>query len=195
MKNPDLLAAMQPVAQAFDRLGILYSIGGSVASSAYGFPRSTMDVDMVSNMGLHHIDSFYEMLQPWYYIDKIMIFEAIKNRSSFNIIHLDTLFKIDIFICANSVFDNEVFRRRIKDRLSDEMDSVELYLVSPEDIILHKLLWYRAGGGVSENQWKDIQGVLKVQKDILDRSYLHKWAHELNVADLLDKACRAAGYE
>ncbi len=194
MKNPDLIAAMLPVAQAFDRLGILYSIGGSVASSTYGFPRSTMDVDMVSNMGSRHVDPFHEMLQPLYYIDKILILEAIKKRSSFNIIHLDTLFKIDIFISANSFFDNEVFKRRKRDRLSDELDSIEFYIVSPEDIILHKLLWFRAGGEVSENQWKDIQGVLKVQKETLDRSYLHKWAHELNVADLLDKSFEAAGY-
>lgn len=118
MKNPDILEAIIPVANAFEKLGIAYYIGGSVASSAYGFPRSTMDEDQIN---------------------------------------------------------------------------IEFYLVSPEDIILNKLMWFRLGGGVSDRQWKDVLGVLKVQKNLLDKEYLQHWASELKVKDLLDKAFSQAG--
>lgn len=94
MKNPDILTATEPVAEAFEKLGILYYIGGSVASSAYGIPRSTMDVDMVSDLKRQHVRTFVKMLEPSYYIDKNMILEAIERRSSFNIIHLGKCLKL-----------------------------------------------------------------------------------------------------
>ncbi len=193
MKNPDILVATEPVAEAFEKLGILYYIGGSVASSAYGIPRSTMDVDIVSDLKAQHVRTLVRMLESSYYIDEYMIFDAIERRSSFNIIHLDTMLKIDIFITKNSSYDIETLRRRRKDTLDEEHKSVEFYLASPEDIVLNKLLWFRLGGGVSERQWKDVAGVLKVQKNTLDIKYLQQWASELEVEDLLENAFKDAG--
>ncbi|QTA85051.1 DUF6036 family nucleotidyltransferase [Desulfonema magnum] len=188
MRNPDILTATEPVAEAFEKLGILYFIGGSVASSAYGIPRSTMDVDMVSDLKPAHVRSLVRMLESSYYIDENMILDAIGRRSSFNIIHLETMLKIDIFVAKNTPYDMETFKRRRKDTLDEEQKTAEFYLVSPEDIILNKLTWFRLGGGVSDRQWNDVLGVLKVQKNSLDDNYLKYWASELKIEDLLEKA-------
>ena len=100
--------------------------------------------------------------------------------------------KIDIFILKPTSYDQEAFQRRRKDTL-DEEQGLEFYLASPEDIILSKLEWYRMGGGVSERQWNDVLGVLKVQQGNLDITYLQRWAKELGLADLLTQACHDAG--
>jgi hypothetical protein len=195
MKNPDILTATEPVAEAFEKLGILYYIGGSVASSAYGIPRSTMDVDMVSDLKRQHVRTFVKMLESSYYIDENMILEAIERRASFNIIHLETMLKIDIFVAKNAPYDREAFRRRRKDTLDEDQKTVEFYLVSPEDIILNKLEWFRLGGGVSDRQWNDVLGVLKIQKNSLDDKYLKYWASELKLEDLLKKAVQDSGID
>jgi hypothetical protein len=192
MKSHDILAATEPVVEAFEKLGVEYFIGGSVASSAYGIARSTMDVDMISDLGQEHVESFAGMLEAAYYIDAGLIKDAIAKRSSFNIIHLETMFKIDVFISKNSPYAREALSRKRKDTL-DEERKTEFYLASSEDVILNKLEWYRSGGEVSERQWNDVLGVLKVQKDLLDREYLDRWASELRVKDLLDKALRDSG--
>lgn len=193
MKNPDILSATEPVAEAFEQLGITYCIGGSVASSAYGIPRSTMDVDMVSDLKPVHVRSLVRMLESSYYIDENMILDAIERRSSFNVIHLETMLKIDIFVAKNTPYDIETFKRRRKDTLDEEQNTAEFYLVSAEDIILNKLVWFRLGGGVSDRQWNDVLGVLKVQKNSLDASYLKYWAPELKVEDLLERAFQDSG--
>lgn len=195
MNNPDILIATEPVAEAFEKLGILYYIGGSVASSAYGIPRSTMDVDMVSDLKPEHVRSFVRILEPSYYIDENMILDAIRRCSSFNLIHLETMLKIDVFITKNAPYDIETFKRRRKDTLDEEQKTAEFYLVSPEDIILNKLAWYRLGGGVSDLQWNDVLGVLKVQRDLLDKNYLQYWASELKLKDLLEKAFQDVGID
>jgi hypothetical protein len=71
----------------------------------------------------------------------------------------------------------------------------EAYVQAPEDAVLSKLDWYRRGGEVSENQWRDVLGMLRQQAERLDVGYLRMWAGELGVADLLDRACREAGVQ
>ncbi len=193
MKKPDILVAAQQVADAFQQLGVSYYIGGSIASSVYGLPRSTMDIDIVADIEPKHVHAFTKMLEPSYYIDENMIREAIEYCSSFNIIHLETMLKIDVFIKKNEPYSLEAFKRKRKDTLDEEQVTTEFYLVSPEDIILNKLVWFRSGGCAADRQWNDILGVLKVQKNSLDRDYLTYWASELNVTDLLEKAFHQSG--
>jgi len=193
MKPPDILAAIKPVVEAFEKLGVLYYIGGSVASSAYGIARATLDVDMVSDLKTQHVHSLVTMLEASYYIDEEMILEAIKNRSSFNLIHLDTMLKVDVFIVKEGLYHKESFKRRRKDTMDEDEASVEFYLASPEDIILNKLDWYRMGGCISDRQWHDVIGVLKVQQTLLDKEYLQYWASELELTNLLKQAYRDAG--
>lgn len=192
MDTSDLLTVIEPVIQAFEQLNIPYYIGGSVASSAHGILRSTLDVDIVADVKPQHVKFLVKTLEADYYIDAEMILEAIQQRASCNLIHLETMHKVDIFMLKASPYDQEAFQRRRKDIL-DEEQGVEFYLASAEDIILSKLDWFRMGGGVSERQWTDVMGVLKVQQGRLDMAYLRHWAAELGLTDLFRHVCRDAG--
>ncbi len=187
MTQPDIVIATRPVVEAFETLHIAYYIGGSVASSAYGMARATMDVDMVAAIEQQHVGALVQQLEATYYIDRDMILDAINRQSSFNLIHLETMLKVDIFVLKNESYHLTTLQRRRKDTL-DEQDPTEFYFASAEDIILSKLDWYRMSGGVSERQWNDVLGVLKVQKQLLDITYLEHWAAKLQLTDLLQRA-------
>ena len=193
MKTPDVVTALNPVVKAFENLGITYYIGGSVASSAYGIARATLDIDLIADLKLIHVHPLVRSLESEYYIDGHMITDAIYRHSSFNLIHLETMIKVDVFILEDTAYHQKAFERKRTDTLDEEERSHEFYLASPEDVILNKLNWYRMGGGVSDRQWQDILGVLKVQKDLLDIEYLRYWASELKLSDLLNRAFHDAG--
>jgi len=177
------------VTQTLERLGIPYAIGGSLASSLHGVMRSTLDVDIVADMRLEHIQPLVAALSKDFYADDEMMRDAIEHKSSFNLIHYDTAFKVDIFIRKSRAFDQmQLERRRTSIIATDPEQSV--YVTSPEDVILSKLEWYRMGGEVSDRQWRDILGVLKTRAGDLELVYLRKWAQELNVTDLLERALK-----
>ena len=192
MKKPDILAALDPVVKAFEKIGVSYYLGGSVASSAYGIARATLDVDLVADLSAQHVNSLTEMLKSDYYIDKEMILDAIKRRSVFNLIHLETMLKVDIFIIKDRPYDGVAFQRKRKDTLDEEQGAAEFYFASPEDIILNKLEWFQMGGKVSERQWHDVLGIMKVQRELIDKEYLRLWAAELGISVLLEQAFRDA---
>jgi len=180
------------VTQTLERLGIPYAVSGSLASSVHGVMRSTLDVDIVADMHLEHIQPIVAALSKDFYADDEMIRDAIEHQSSFNLIHYETAFKVDIFIRKSRAFDQmQLERRRMSVITTDPEQSV--YITSPEDVILSKLEWYRMGGEVSDRQWRDILGVLKTRSGELDLDYLHKWAKELKVSDLLERALKQAG--
>ncbi|RKY55794.1 MAG: hypothetical protein DRP89_02580 [Candidatus Neomarinimicrobiota bacterium] len=192
MKTLDITEAVLPLVKAFDKLGVSYFIAGSVASSFYGVPRATIDVDMVSDLKPQHVHSLVEMLGAAYYIDEEMILKAIQEQSSFNLIHLNTMLKVDIFIIKGTPYNLKALQRRRKDTFDEEKESIEFYIGSPEDIILSKLEWFRSGEYVSMQQWRDVLGILKVQRDLLDLEYLRHWASTLKLSSLLEKAFRDA---
>ncbi|MBN2578687.1 MAG: hypothetical protein JXB10_06815 [Pirellulales bacterium] len=184
----DALAALLPLVEVFQRLEVPYYVGGSIASSFYGAARSTMDVDLVAMLGAKHVPDLMESLHQDYYIDEKMIREAIQGHSCFNLIHLPTSYKVDVFVPKNRRYDREALRRRRNERLMDGTGTYDIYFCSPEDILLAKLEWYRLGNETSERQWNDIVNVLKYQQPLLDRDYLEREARELEVNDLLDRA-------
>ena len=186
-QEADVVTALEPLIKVLNRLHIPYYVGGSIASSTYGAFRATRDVDMVFNLDPKHVDELVNSLKSQYYIDKDMILEALQHRSSFNLIHLKTMFKIDVFILKERTFDQESFRRKRENKIAEGIH-LTVYCASPEDIILHKLEWYQAADHVSERQWSDVLGVLKVQGDQLDMSYMKKWAKKLGILGLLEKA-------
>lgn len=188
MKNPDILSALQPVVNALEKFSIPYYIGGSIASSIYGMARATMDIDIVADVKIHHISLLRQELEKSYYIDGDMIKEAIQNSSSFNLIHLETTIKIDVFISKKTLYHQKALERKIKDTLEDDNIKTQFYFSSPEDIIISKLQWYELGGKVSERQWLDVIGVMKVQRDSLDKNYLQIWAKKLGIFELLKNA-------
>lgn len=195
MKNPDILSALQPVVNALQKFSIPYYIGGSIASSIYGIARATMDVDIVADVKLHHVSLLKQELEKSHYINGDMIKEAIHDSSSFNLIHLETAIKIDVFILKDIPYHQSAFERKIKDTLEDDGTKAEFYFSSPEDIIISKLQWYELGGKVSERQLLDVIGVIKVQGDSLDKKYLQTWAEKLGIFELLKNAFEDAEIE
>ena len=193
MRDQDIFRAVVPLIKAFERLGVSYYIGGSVASSAYGKARATMDVDCVSDLTSAHIKNLVEILKNEFYADEDMIREAVDNRSSFNLIHLETMLKVDVFVVKSRSYDREALQRRKKDTLDEGEGAPEVYLASPEDVVLSKLDWFDQGGRGSEKQWNDVLGVLMVQKGRLDLEYLEHWAGQLSVLDLLHTALSQSG--
>jgi len=190
---PDILVSLIPLIEVLDELGVPCHIGGSVASSIYGIPRLTIDIDIIADLQQEHVQPLVMQLQADYYIDADMIRDAIRRRSSFNLIHLDTMLKVDVYIPKSRSFDQEELRRVQQEALLE--GSRPFYVASPEGTILNKLEWYKMGGEVSDRQWNDILGVLKVQGAHLDMAYLQHWAAVLNVTDLLERALVDAGLE
>jgi hypothetical protein len=192
MQSGDALTAVLPVIDAFDRLGVPYYVGGSVASSAHGLMRATADADVVADLAHQHVAGLVAALEADYYINADMIREAIAGHSCFNVIHLATSFKVDVFVAKDRGFDRAALARKEKRSIDPEAPAVRIFLASAEDIVLSKLEWYRLGDEASDRQWRDVLGVLKTQYGRLDRQYMQKWAAELGVADLFDQAWREA---
>jgi hypothetical protein len=181
------------VSRVFEKLGVPYLIGGSLASALYGMVRTTQDADLVAEMRLEHLQPFVAALKDEFYVDDEMIAESIQRNSSFNIIHRETMFKVDVFIPRPRPFLRSQLARAQKQTFTFETE-VSAKFASPEDTILSKLEWYRMGGEVSERQWRDVLGVLKTRAGDLDLDYLRKWAGELHVGDLLERGMKEAGY-
>lgn len=195
MSVPDLLQAMIPVIEAFEEQEISYFVGGSVASSLLGLPRTTLDVDFVAVLQSRHVVQLANKLLDAYYVSVPMIHQAIRSESCFNVIHLSTMFKVDVFVCKSRLFDQSAMARIRRAEIGEPGNELQVWISSPEDLVLNKLEWYRKGDEISERQWRDTQGVLKVQRDQIDASYLRKWAVEIGVADLVERALHEVGFE
>ncbi|MBW6472352.1 MAG: hypothetical protein K0B14_04440 [Anaerolineaceae bacterium] len=188
MQNEPIEVTLK-VTQVLENLGIPYLIGGSLASTLYGMVRTTQDSDIVAEMRIEHLQPFVSALHGEFYLDDEMIAESIQRHSSFNIIHRETMFKVDVFIPQPRPFLQSQLIRSQKQTFFFETE-VSAKFASPEDTILAKLEWYHLGGEVSERQWRDILGVLKTRAGTLDLGYLRKWADELEVNDLLERALK-----
>ena len=188
MDHFELISALIPFVAALKQLQVPYYIGGSVASSVYGVARSTLDVDIVADLSPDAAGPLAELLRGTFYVDAEMIRDAVRRAATFNVIHLKTMIKIDVFVEKKDPYAKAVAGRVIRDTIDDAEPEQSFLLVSPEDIILNKLDWYRQGDFVSERQWRDVLGVIRVQAERLDRDYLRTWAERLRLTDLLDRA-------
>jgi len=189
----DPIPVVIKVVEILDVLDIPYLVWGSVASSYYGESRTTEDVDLVVDLGSEQIPKFVSAMQPIFYVDEVDVREAVDRRGSFHVIHLETMLKIDLFVTGDRPMDREEMRRRQLMVITDDPER-NLYMATPEDVILQKLDWYCRGGGVSDRQWRDIMGVLKVQDDRLDLTYVRQWADRLGFSDLLSRALEESGH-
>jgi len=180
------------VSGILENLEIPYLTGGSIASSIFGIPRATQDIDLVVDLPEAGVKNFIHAMQAEFYIDEETVTQAVRRRSSFNAIHFTTVQKIDFFVRRQGDFARQEMERRVP-VVIDEASQRKVFLASPEDIILQKLIWYRRGGRISERQWTDVLGVIKIQGDRLDRGYINRWAAELAIADLVEEAMRTAG--
>ncbi|MGW8251849.1 MAG: hypothetical protein ACWGO1_14505, partial [Anaerolineales bacterium] len=185
--QPDTIRVTLQVVQCLDNLDIPYLIGGSLACAVHGLARATMDADLVADIRPEQVKPLILSLQNDFYIDDEMIFQALAHSGSFNLIHLETLFKVDVFVMKQRPFDHQQLARRTA-QLLDVTSGREAYVATAEDTLLAKLEWYRLGGEVSERQWRDVLGVIAVQGERLEMDYLRHWASELGVSDLLERA-------
>ncbi len=168
-------------------LAIPYHVGGSFASSVHGFPRQTRDLDLVVDLQASSVHLLVSKLEGEFYLDAERMRQAIRRGSSFNLVHLTTGFKIDVFISGHETFDRSELSRAALQRLTEDSPR-DVLVKSPEDTVLRKLQWYRLGGESSDRQWTDILGIIRTQGNRLDLVYLRHWAGILEVDDLLERA-------
>jgi hypothetical protein len=182
------------VAGLLDALGLEYSIGGSVASSFSGEPRATLDIDFVVRFVEGSIPHLVTALQGDFYADEGAFRRAARDRSSANAIHLATSLKVDFFAAGGSALDDDLLARRLRVSIGSPT-RIALFVHTPEDVLLQKLRWFRLGGDVSDRQWRDVLGIVRVQGTRLDADYLVQGAGRLKVSDLLARALRDAGFK
>lgn len=180
------------VVRALDALEIPYFLCGSMASSMHGIYRATADADFVADVRPHHAAPLATLLRPGFYAEEQAIQVAAQRKGSFNVIHLGTMLKVDIFTMKHGPFERSQLARRVVGQTASE-PRTSFYIASAEDTVLAKLDRYRQGGGVSDRQWNDVLGVLKVQGPALDLAYLREWAQQLGLTDLLQQALDDAG--
>ena len=182
----DAIAVAMRVAGAIEAAKGSYFVGGSLASSLQGEPRATNDIDMVLELPLGRIGEFVAALGEDFEVDVDMLRDALLHGRSCNIFYLPVVMKVDLFAVGPSPYDEVEFARRR--RVQVQSTGETLFIKSPEDTVLRKLLWYREGGGVSERQWRDVVEVLRVSGSGMDRGYLQQWGGRLGISDLLERA-------
>ncbi|MCL1467790.1 hypothetical protein [Argonema galeatum] len=191
IEDPIWLAHL--LAVILNSLNIPYYVGGSVASSLQGEVRYTEDLDLVVNIQPTQIQPLIDAMAGQFYISEVAVEDAMSGRTlSFNVIHLTTTEKADIFVMRDDEFSRSKMARRQLHIPDGDIDKC-FYVCTPEDTVLQKLVWFRMTARESQKQWRDILGVLKLQGERLDFEYLNQWAQALQLTELLAQALREAG--
>ena len=184
--STDLTAALAPVAAAFQRLGVRHSIGGSVASTIHGAIRSTMDVDVVCELAAAQVEPFLAAFGNEFYVSGPAVRYAVEQRSCFNLIHLPTAYKVDVFVSRDRPFDQAAMARAMPQALSAD-DSLRVPVATPEDSIVAKLERFRLGDESSQRQWDDVSRLVALHGPALDVAHMRLMAESVGVIDLLNR--------
>ncbi len=183
----DVCTTLLELKKALDETGVDYMVVGSLASSVHGLPRATRDADMVVAITPRQVAELTSMLRPMFYVSEEAALDAIRHGTSFNVIHQETFFQVDLFVMRPTPFHRIQFERREYIEVDPEC-GLALPFQSAEDTILSKLDWFRQGHEVSERQWQDVLNILRVQGEQLDYRHMRQWAASLGVDDLLQRA-------
>lgn len=186
----ETLSVVATLARVFDGMEIPYLVGGSFASSVYGVPRATQDVDIVADIGMSHVHPFVKRLEGRFYVEEEAVRDAVRRRASFNVLYLPLMFKADIFVMKHDAWSRNEMAQAREHVLGADEGQVRIRFASAEDTILHKLLWYDLGGRTSDRQWSDVLGLIRTQEGKLDMRHLQAWAPRLGVEDLLRQALK-----
>jgi hypothetical protein len=190
----DALAVALSFTSLLERHGIPYLVGGSLASSVHGEPRSTNDVDVIADLHGGNLDTFLEAVSGEYYVSPGAARQAVQSGASFNVIHLGGMVKVDVFVAGDDPFNEERLKRRQEVQITVDPPA-SVYVDTAEHSVLRKLEWFRRGGEVSERQWRDVVTILRLQAGRLDQHRLEHWADQLGVSDLLKRAVDEASSE
>lgn len=185
----DLVAALTPVAAVFDRLRVRHYIGGSVASTMHGAIRSTMDVDVICDLRADQVDAFLSAFGGDFYVSEAAVRQAVEKRSCFNLIHLPTAYKVDVFVTRGRPFDVAAMERAVPLPLAAGL-TITVPVATPEDSIVAKLEWFRIGDESSERQWQDVSRLVTLHGDALDIAHMRRMAESVGIADLLERLLR-----
>ncbi|MEO1063671.1 MAG: hypothetical protein AAFZ07_19820 [Actinomycetota bacterium] len=181
MTGPIDLALL--VGAVLDRHGVPYALGGSLASSALGEPRSTIDIDVAVHLDGSQLEPLLKELRPQFYVPDQSALDAVRSHSSFNLLH-DAGMKVDLFVLGDAPLDRWQLERRV---LIEVRPGEWLWITAPDVLVLRKLEWFRRGGEVSDRQWRDVAGLLAVQRGQLDLDQLRSDAEAVGLRDLLDR--------
>ncbi len=190
IQDPSEIAGLlQPT---FDQLAIPYYITGGVAAIVYGEPRTTRDLDLVINLPQQSLPPLVAALEASGFYCPPTAVEAIQagREQTLSVTHMAMVLNADLILHANTPFDRSKFQRRRLEAL-DIAGNQSFWVASPEDLILSKLLWSK--GTDSQKQWRDVLGVLKVQGETLDFTYMAQWAVSLGLSEALGQAIIEAG--
>lgn len=189
---PDPIAVAVHFTAILERLGIRHLVGGSLASSVHGEPRSTNDIDVLADFREEHVEPFVEAVEAEYHVSASAIREALHAEGSFNAIHTTGAVKVDVFIAGSDPFNKERLEKRERLQVA-EAPAPRVFMDTAEHSVLRKLEWFRRGGETSQRQWRDVVSILRIQDARLDRARLDAWAARLEVSDLLERAWAEAG--
>lgn len=181
---PDELQVLKIVTKRLEEADIGYMITGSVAANFYSQPRMTRDIDIVIQLKAGQIDKLYHLFKKDFYIDRDSVEKAVKNKSTFNIIHNEKIIKIDFIVAKETEHGQIEFSRKTKERIDD----FSLFVVSPEDLILSKLAWAKEFS--SEIQLRDVKNIILFNKNNLDYDYLKKWSRKLSLEQSLEEVIK-----
>lgn len=187
MTGPDELGeTVAAIADALDALGVRWAIGGSIASTTHGEPRATNDVDIVAALDESQARELCARLGPAFHADADTAADAVRRRSSFNVIDTRSFIKVDVFVPAGGPLGLGQLDRRCE---LEAMPGVRaVYVLGAEDTVLQKLRWYQLGGSLSDRQWRDVVSVLRHTGRRLDDAYLDAVANDCGLGELLAKA-------
>ena len=178
-------------ARALEHAGAPYALVGSLASTLHGEPRGTLDVDFATLMRPGHVERFLLEVTGAFATDAEWVREAVRERRLFQLVHLGSFIKVDVYVRDCDGPDAAQVLRAQRLVLGDDPADT-LSVASAEDTVLQKLSWFQQGGGVSDRQWRDVVGVIKARQAALDLDYMSRWAAGRGVGDLLHRALEAA---
>lgn len=175
---------LKKITQILDNLNIQYFVIGGLAVAAWGRLRATFDIDMVIQLiepQVGHLAKSLRELSRFSYIDEQMIKQAIQRKGEFNFIDGETGLKVDFWIAKK----DEHTLLRLKRKIAKNIGNQKIYFISPEDLILSKLEFYKISE--SSRHLEDAESVLKISGEKLDMKYLNQWAEKLGVLEILNK--------
>lgn len=174
----DLVSLLEIVAKRLDKAKIPYMVSGGLAVSYWGFPRTTHDIDIVIEAKKEEKNKIVAVFEKDFYISPEAAEDAIKTRFTFNIIHLKSGTKIDFWLVKKDAFGNSEFKRKLRRKIYKQ----KIFIISPEDLVLTKLLGYKETQ--SERHLEDAKSILKTSR--VDLKYLKMWADKLGVIKILN---------